>query len=460
MDNKKIEINHYVGTFIVLREEIGGEIVYNRNDGHIFLHLAKQLDEDTFMGKSYANISVITGRINTGAVVTLFNNRCINNHTRAGQTQQIAFSSEYLVCSDKTRVNAKYNEYICTLQNAFSWTQMNVFDTTDDGIRRKKEPDHKEFSWFGMKVSITVFSNESFFMRLISEEKTIVQRVKLSISSEEQHTIEEFVSVRDKILALISFAIKNNVNVADEYLLDYEDSYCVEDGVKEYHHHYLMHAQRILEIYGMSVADYNFTLDQLSEDKNINQELEKLVPVFNLYLSLFKYRDMPAEMVFLNIVQALETFHSRFFYEDRKKKYVESVIQRFSDSLIWEKVKGKLLSDTQMDENCNYIILVSRLNDLLIGEYNTVFLEYWDCEEDYAQKVADTRHYYTHYGKAKEKKALKGEELKEAIFVLSRLLEYHICRVLGIDIDAKVRQSISSYHEWKKLEEAQKKMLE
>ena len=160
-------------------------------------------------------------------------------------------------------------------------------------------------------------------------------------------------------------------------------------------------------------------------------------------------------MVFLNIVQALETFHSRFFYEDKKKKYVESVMQRFSGSIIFGELKGKLLSDTQMDENCNYIILVSRLNDLLIGNYNTLFIDYWRCEDDYAQKIADTRHYYTHYGKSKEKKALKGDELKDAIFVLSRLLENHICLILGIDIEEKVRQSLSSHHSWKQLEKAQ-----
>ena len=44
---------------------------------------------------------------------------------------------------------------------------------------------------------------------------TIVQRVQLSISSDEKQTIDEFVSIRDKILAMISFAIKNNVNMEE-----------------------------------------------------------------------------------------------------------------------------------------------------------------------------------------------------------------------------------------------------
>ena len=254
---------------------------------------------------------------------------------------------------------------------------------------------------------------------------------------------------------MISFAINNNINVEDEYLLDYEDTYMIGDTIKEYHKHYLMNAQKELKIYHSSLRDYNFTLNQLPKDKDINTELEKLVPVFNLYVSLFKYTDMPIEMVFLNIVQALETFHSRFFYGNSKKKYVESVMKRFGDSVNFEEFKRKLLCDTQMDENCSYIILVSRLNDLLIGNYNTTFYEYWNEKEDYAQIIADTRHYYTHYGSSKEKKALKGDSLRDAIFVLSRLLEYHICLVLGIDIEKKIRQELSSHLSWKQLELSQ-----
>lgn len=460
MSNHYNDEHHYIGKFKILDEEFDGEIIHNKKMGVIVLNLAKQLDEKTFMGKSYANMTIISGKINSGATVTLFNNKCVNNHTNAGQTQRISFKCDYIVWSSKIQKDAKYNELICTLKNAFAWTQLSVFEQNDTGIKVKDEIEEREFAWFGVKVKFSVFSNETFWGAFDSEEKTIVQRVRLSISSQKKQTIEELVSIRDKVLAMISFAIKNNINVEDKHLLDYEDSYLIGNEIKQYRKHYLLSAQRELEIYDLELWDYNFTLNQLTSDKDINKELEKLVPIFNLYLSLFKYRDMPIEMVFLNIVQALETFHSRFFYGDKKKKYVESVMDRFSNSINFETIRKKLLSDTQMDGNCSYIILVSRLNDLLIGEYNTIFYEYWAYEEDYGQIIADTRHYYTHYGSSKEKKALKGEALKEAIFVLSNLLEYHICLVLGIDIEDKVRQNFRTQDSWKQLEKAQQRKLE
>lgn len=452
--------NRYVGKFTILDEEIDGEIIHNKKTGIIILNLAKQLEEKTFMGKSYANMPAISGKINSGAIVTLFNNKCINNHTNVGQMQRICFKSDYLIWSSKVEKNARYNELVCILKNAFAWTQLSVFETTDTGIKVKENADEREFSWFGVKVKFSVFSNETFGGPFDSEEKTIVQRVSLTIASEQKRTIGELISIRDNILAMISFAVKNNINVEEEYFLDYDDSYLIAEKIKQYHKHHLLSSQRELEIYDSKVWDYNFTLNQISSDKDINKELEKLVPIFNLYLSLFKYRDMPLEMVFLNIVQALETFHSRFFYRDKKKKYVESVMERFSGSVNFDQLKKKLLSDTQMDENCSYIILVSRLNDLLIGNYNTIFYDYWGCEEDYGQIIADTRHYYTHYGSSKEEKALKGDNLGEAIFVLSSLLEYHICLILGIDIEKKVRQSLSNHNAWKQLEQAQVKKLE
>ncbi len=452
--------NRYVGKFTILDEGIDGEIIHNKKTGIIILNLAKQLDEKTFMGKSYANMPIISGKINSGAIVTLFNNKCINNHTNAGQMQRICFKSDYLIWSSKVEKNARYNELVCILKNAFAWTQLSVFETTDTGIKVKENADEREFSWFGVKVKFSVFSNETFWGPFDSEEKTIVQRVSLTIASEQKRTIGELISIRDNILAMISFAVKNNINVEGEYFLDYDDSYLIAEKIKQYHKHHLLSSKRELEIYDSKVWDYNFTLNQIPSDKDINKELEKLVPIFNLYLSLFKYRDMPLEMVFLNIVQALETFHSRFFYQDKKKNYVESVMERFSGSVNFDQLKKKLLSDTQMDENCSYIILVSRLNDLLIGNYNTIFYNYWGCEEDYGQIIADTRHYYTHYGSSKEKKALKGDNLEEAIFVLRSLLEYHICLILGIDIEKKVRQSLSNHNAWKQFEQAQVKKLE
>ncbi len=98
--------------------------------------------------------------------------------------------------------------------------------------------------------------------------------------------------------------------------------------------------------------------------------------------------------------------------------------------------------------------MVSRLKDLLIGKNDGLFYDYYITDADFAQTVADTRHYYTHYGKSKEKKALKGDKLIDAIHILSLLLEYYVCLQLGIDNQEKVRERLSSISAWKQFQKS------
>ena len=445
---------HYTGTFTILNDEISGELIYNQQNGIILINLIKKIQSASLFGKSYGTLPIIVGKLNSGAVITLVNNRCTNNHTQVFSSQQLTFVAEYMIWSNAEKVNATYNKMVCTLKNAYQWSCFSAFEETETGIKVKDTADKKIYTWFDAKIAFSSYLNNSLFVPPREEDTTLTQRLILEIETSEKKSVEEFISIRNKILSLISFAIKNNVNVEEQYLCDFDDSYLVADKIKTYHNHYLYTSEPIRDVLKTRRWDYNFWLKDIPEEEDINKSLEKLGPIFNLYLSLFKYRDMPCEMVFLNIVQALETFHSRFFYGDKKDKYIKSVQERFGDS---ERYKKLLLSTTQIDENCGFIILVSRLNDLLIGKNDGLFCEYYIENEDYAQTIADTRHYYTHYGKSKEPKALKGNDLLEAIYILRVLLEYHVCLMLGIDRRDAIAQELRTHHEWRQLSEMQAK---
>ncbi len=445
---------HYTGVFQILDEYISGELIYNKQKGIILINLAKKVTADSLFGKSYGTLPIITGKLNTGSVVTLFHNRCSNNHTQAFSNQRLVFVSEYMIWSNSESIDSTYNKMVCTLKNAYQWSSFSAFEETETGIKAKDNVDKKTYNWFGAKITFFSSLNDSLFVPPREEETKIIQRLVLEIETSEKHNIKEFVSIRNKVISLISFAIKNNVNIEEQYLCDYDDSYLIANKYTDYHKHYLYTSEATLDILKTRRWDYNFWLNDLSEETDINSELEKLEPILNLYLSLFKYQDMPPEMVFLNIVQALETFHSRFFYNDKKDNYIKSVTERFGES---ERYKKLLLSDTQMDKNCNFIILVSRLNDLLIGKGDGLFCEYYIENDGYAQTIADTRHYYTHYGKSKEAKALKGSDLLEAIYILRVLLEYHVCLSLGIDRRDAIARELRTHNDWKRLSENQAK---
>lgn len=442
---------HYAGTFNICGEEITGELIYNKEKGVTLLNLVKQLTNSP-LGSSYGNLDIITGVLNSGTTVTLFHNRCTQNQTQAFQTQQLVYVSEYSIWSKREATNIKYNKIECILENALDWSGLSAVDTSDlSVIKFNSNENGNVYHWFGSKITFSTSLNCELFNFPRKEESKIVERLVVSIEADEKQDASYFIAIHNKVISLISFAIRDNVNVEEQYLYDYDDSYQIGEHT-EYYKHYLYTSEHRLSIHNSSHWEYNFTLPQLLPEKDLKKELTLLEPIFNLYLSLFKYTDMPPEMVFLNIVQALETFHARFFYEDSKDKYVKSVKERFGSLENFPDIEKLLLCDTQKDENCKYIILVSRLNDLLIGKYDGLFSDYYGTNAGFAQAVADTRHYYTHYGKSKEKKALKGDKLIDAIRILALLLEYNVCLQLGIDNQAKVRDRLSSIASWKQFQ--------
>ena len=437
---------HCVGEFNIEGKLFNGELVFNRKSGGILLSVTKELPEEYPFSDRYGIMNVITGRLYSGTVVTLFNNRCIKNHTQNFRTVTLEFISDYMIWSNKEKVDASYNKMISILENAYRWSGFSAFKPIkeSEGLEIVHPLPQMTYNWYGVKITFSPYLNNSILIPPREEETKIIQRLSVTIESQRKMPVEEFVKIRNSITSLISFAIRDNVNIYDEYLMDYDNFYQTHlehRDYTEYYKHYLITSVPKLDIFNTLVSDYNFRMPQLPDHKDLNTTLEKLKPIFNLYLSLFKYPGMPHEMVFLNIVQALETFHSRFFYNDKKKEYVNSVIERFGSLPNFETYEKLLLCQTQMDPNCNYILLVSRLNDLFIGKNDGLFSEYY-IKENYAQKIVDTRHYYTHYGEKKEPKALKGNSLLDAIYILRLLLEYHIGLILGIDNTAKIKHHL------------------
>lgn len=442
---------HYPGQFQIEDETIPGEILYNKKSGIIMLSLKRKIET---IGKSFGKQPYISGELNTGAVVTLFNTRCVKNHTENFSLQHLHFLADKMIFGKTEDIDPRFNKMVCTVENALAWSGLSQVEDEFDKITICGLGDVPTYNWYGVKIRFRTDLKNDFWTTPRKEECKVVERLVIEIESTEKQPVDFFIQIRNDIMALISFAIKDNINVESQSLFDY-DIPCMIDPIESHRefvlitnepYHYLLNSRQFW---------YNFYLNQLPIDDDLSDKLTKLKPIFNLYLSLFKYEDMPTEMVFLNIVQAIETFHSRFFYKDKKKLYVQSVYDRFEKSVHFESLKKLLLSDTQMDENCNFIILVSRLNDLLIGKYDGLFYEFYGEDSEYAQRIADTRHYYTHYGKSKEAKALKGDDLFDAIEILRLLLEYNVCLVLGIDRREQTISSLRSYFAHKQLDKHQ-----
>lgn len=435
---------HYTGQFSVAGQSISGELIYDDVEGTIILILTREYGRYD-AEESFSVLDIITGKLNSGVTVTLFKNTCIYNFIKVPEYQTIHFSSSYMIWADTEIREPQASTFIFTLENALAWSELSNFDADYfNGIKLINERQAKSYDWFGAKIVFAPTINPwNTYPR--QETIDIVQRLEVSIETEIDKPLDFYISVRDKIIALISFAIKDNVNIEKQYFIKRDDYYEVGEN-KEYIKYNVYTTELRRDIRKTWEYHYNFHLSQLDNSNNIGDTLLKLSPVFNLYLSLFKYKDMPTEMVFLNITQAIETFHARFFYNNNVKEYVKSVKERHESSPNYDYIRQLLLSNGQGSSKCQSIYLVSRINDLLFNSSIRRFLHYCSGENsNYGQKIVDTRNYFTHYDKNKEEKALKGDDLLEAIYILKLLLEYNICLVLGIDNKDKVQQELSDY---------------
>lgn len=302
MPDNYAQEEHFVGTFQILDESLAGEIIYDKKNGKILLSIFKSFGERGGLGKSYGTLERITGKLTSGPSVTLFNNHCVRNSSVNFQLQRLVFSASYMIFSSSEMRSLEYNKLSCVLENAYEWSGLKAFKKNEGGITLNEPLEEKLYHWFDATIVFRLKVNTDLFLPPDDEETKIIQQLVLEIESTQKRQLSWFEDIRDRILALISFSIRDNVNVVEENLYDYEKYVEYPNGFKDYKRQQLINAIPQLQLARTAPWEYNLTLTQLPAERDINSDLVKLAPIFNLYLSLFKYPYMPTEMVFLNIV--------------------------------------------------------------------------------------------------------------------------------------------------------------
>lgn len=335
---------HYIGQFSFLGEMMEGEIVFYRERGLILLKLSREIKNYyQALSMRVSKQEVISGKLNIGWTVTLYHNRCIKNFTRIPSYQQIEFSCEYVIFHNQDDPCRKFNQLSCVVENALEWSGLSYVDDFGfDKITFRKDNPCVTFHWYGVEVRFSVYLDNRLLQVPKKEVAEYIERLKIDISCDEKKDIDFFLNIRNHIISMISFSIKDNVNIYKQYLIDYDD-YRVFSSLREHELYPIFTKDIYRDVLGTWKENYNFSLEKIPK-YDISYKLEKLIPVFQLYLSLFQYQDMPVQMVFLNVIQALETLHSRFFYHDRKSCYINAVYRKFHNHPSFSSFRSLLLS--------------------------------------------------------------------------------------------------------------------
>lgn len=427
------------GEFEVSGLTLQGNIVLNRENKTIHLYIQRR--QEAFSDHCFGYQDKIIGHLTNGTTVSLLYNNCVKNTIHAFSHQEIIYRSDFLVIGNS---QGEYDQLICILENALHWGKMSQLDTPQITEIKQVYCEERTFKWFGAMVEFSTVIRNNLWALPRPENCKVEERLQVKIQLEEKKDILELLEIRDRIVALISFAIKDNVNVIAQFLIDTEDCEVYGD-YRESRRNELISTQPNYTIYYTDEFEYNFNLTNLSDTVDIRENMEKLAPIINLYLSLYRYPQMPIEIAFLSLIQALETLHARFFYHNDKDEYVQSVYNRFSDHPQFEYIKSILLSNGQDSPKCRQIYLVSRINDLLLDDYDPLFWSFYSKGGLFAQQIVDTRNYYTHYDEGKREKALSGNDLADGILILQLILELYVCRFLGIDVKDKIGRQLSKF---------------
>lgn len=388
-------------------------------------------------------ITNLSGKLDTGFEFTLLelSRRGMSDDISMGVTVYTYFA-EYLLsgikkASSETQGFSKVN---FVLANIVEWGEESIYyigQNHDLAAKQESvsrtiyEDNHYSICY---KVIGTLLPCVDF--ELLKEEIVLKQQGIIEISFAEEQELKEFVVIFNKLKRLFEIALLSTIDVKKIYAFSntIKDTY----GGRAY--------ERQIDIYGRCInevgeeniehsARFNWiTLSDLIDNSSIVYYMdkhEKLEPVIDLYIELFYLKGNTIIRIFLNIVQALETYHSRFITNDIKcfKNRIDMLANGLSPGND-DHIKKFLMASSK-----RIITLESRLADLIYangeGRFDTGDIN----QDEFPAVVAHTRNYYIHYDERIKEgyRIFSLDELNIYKSTLFQILEYYILLELGFD---------------------------
>ena len=184
--------------------------------------------------------------------------------------------------------------------------------------------------------------------------------------------------------------------------------------------------------------DMLFTFRDISDKfesilKNWFEKAEMLKPVYDLYFGTLYNPRMYLQHQFLSMIQAVEAYHRRKFEgKYLSDKDFEPIYNRFKDMTNTLDVKASF-KDALINRlrYGNEFSLRKRLKDLF-AEYQDITQNFIKDENNFINRVVDTRNYLTHYDK-KLRNIADGEDLYRITQKLETILQICLLYELGFD---------------------------
>ena len=430
------------------------DLYYNEKQGGIILKINVK-NEKTLGDFLQVPLEIphLCGQLENGFKFTLLQLRRTNMEDLISYGMTVfTFIAEYILCGVIGEENCEQAFYKVdfTLSDIIEWGEESAFAIGEKFEMFSKSGDIQKNIYSGKGVCINYLVHGSMLpvvdYELLKERIEIEQHGIVEISFENEEKIEKFITIFEKLKRLIEIASFRKINVEKVSACSKDIVYAI--GEKN--------IERPIEVYGRDIQEYKpdvsvksrrwkwISLSELIMQKAFEHYFDKqsmLEPIIELFLEPFYVEYSSETRVFLNIVQALETYHSRFITNnfEKYKERVENLVKAYSAE------KSEELRCFLMAKSKNFITLESRLSDLLYAKGEIYFDTGEIKPNEFPAVIAHTRNYYIHYDELiKEKhRVLTEEELQYYNRSLLQMLDYYILLELGFTDSNVVKKKIT-----------------
>lgn len=430
------------------------DLYYNEKLGGIILKI--NVKNEKMLGDFLEvpfEIPYLYGQLENGFIFTLLKLNRIGMQDLVSYGMSVyTFNVDYILCGIGGSV--KYEQTFCklefTLSNIIEWAGESVFAIGENYELSKKKEEIKKEIYTGKDFSINYFVYGSMMPvvdnELLKEHIELKQHGVIEICFKKEEKFMCFYNVFIRLKRLIEIASLKKVNL--EKITAYSEE--VTEQIEE------ESIMRPVEVFGRDIQEnkhqgYSRSLCwkwiSLSEliDKNSFEHYfdkhETIAPIIELFLEPFYVKYSSKTRTFLNIVQALETYHSRFITNslDVYKSRVEEITK--NSPLAY----AKELKEFLMAKSKKFITLESRLADLLFAEGKIYFDTGKIKHKDYPSVIAHTRNYYIHYDESIKENynVLSEDELEIYNRSLLQILEYYILLEIGFSDEDNLKKSLT-----------------
>lgn len=427
------------GKVYLNEQEYRGDLYINENQGGISIKISIQNKLASFFDLPM-KIDFLAGELSTGFKFSLID--CERKGSKKhiyGNRSVYTYHSKYLFkgIGGKKCKSIRLIRINFSVSNIIAWGKISAYKIINKYELSRNDDVEKEI-YKNDEFCIKYWVNNNMLpvnsVKLLEENIVLNQQGNIEITFNNEESIDKFIEVFNKIKRLIELSTLKNIYPSkitgwSKNIYDMYDQEKVERPIdiiscdlnnEERKDNFI----EILKWINLSELILNNSFAKYFT------KYELLEPVIELYLEIIYSKTISNRQIFLNIVQALETYHSRF-KTNNLNEFIERIEREFLKGRPkeWaEKDKKFLIANSR-----NFITLESRLADLLLAEFQIHFdtgdIDYYD----FPNVIASTRNYYIHYDERIKKRSKVFTENELYIYNSSLLyiLEYYILLELG-----------------------------